>query len=120
MKAFFACILSMVIFVASFQKSLIWLDYLLNQDFYEIHCVNKTKPELSCHGKCQAKEQNEKTSSPTELIKVSFEFNLIAQDVIEIPLASPDSFELKNKIQSHSDIILKEGFSKILPNPPQV
>ena len=29
----------------------------INQDFYEIHCVNKAKPDLECHGKCQLKKE---------------------------------------------------------------
>ena len=66
MKSITTILLSVLLFGASFQNSLFMVDYAINQDFYEIHCINKAKPSLSCHGKCQLKKESEKTTN-TEL-----------------------------------------------------
>ena len=77
MKSITTIILSIILFGASFQNSLFMIDYKINQDFYEIHCINKAKPEMDCHGKCQMKMESEKSTNPFNLVKYSFEFNIL-------------------------------------------
>jgi hypothetical protein len=37
----------------SFQKALILTDYSVNRKAYEKNCINKSRPRLKCHGRCQ-------------------------------------------------------------------
>lgn len=120
MKSIITIILSVIIFGASFQNSLFMIDYKINQDFYEIHCINKDKPSLACHGKCQIQKESGKSTNPFNLVKYSFEFNIL-------PTAPLDYFVKKpNFVQSESaDFIYRELFIpeislSILPHPPQV
>jgi hypothetical protein len=38
--------------VQSYSRTWIVLDYWLNTGYYAAHCVNKSRPELRCNGKC--------------------------------------------------------------------
>lgn len=48
-------------------RSVILIDYMFNTASFEKNCINKAKPELKCHGKCQVskqmKQQEEKEKS---------------------------------------------------------
>ena len=50
MKSAISFILSSIIFLASFQNSLFYVDYQINTEFYETYCINKQKPELETCG----------------------------------------------------------------------
>lgn len=80
----FAFILLAVAFVLqSFNKPFILMDYYSHTASYEQHCVNKAKPALHCHGKCQmmkkmqeadennAGQENTKQPQPDILICVA-------------------------------------------------
>jgi hypothetical protein len=51
MKSAISFILSSIIFLASFQNSLFYVDYQINTEFYETYCINKQKPEYIVLGK---------------------------------------------------------------------
>ncbi|MBU8883443.1 hypothetical protein KSK37_10145 [Kaistella sp. DKR-2] len=120
MKRFFTYILSIIIFTASFQNSLLMIDYQINRDFYEIHCVNKSKPEMNCHGKCQMKKESDKTSSFVNLVKYSFEFNLIPSKSAEFNLSRVENDDFKKAGFIYSTEIVRLGFHTIDPHPPQI
>ena len=120
MRVIFSIILSTIIFTASFQNSLFMIDYQINRNFYEIHCINKDKPDMNCHGKCQMLKQSEKSSNPFNLVKYSFEFNILPSKPAEFSFNSGEflvfdatNFNFKN--QNFSEVFLD-----ILPNPPQI
>ena len=120
MKSITTVILSLIIFGASFQNSLFMIDYTINQDFYEIHCVNKDKPSLKCHGKCQMKIESEKSTNPFNLVKYAFEFNIL-------PTAFADYFIKKQNLApaeagnfTYQELFMPEISLRILPHPPQV
>ena len=55
----------LISFIAqSMNRSVILIDYMFNTASFEKNCINKAKPTLNCHGKCQVskqmKEQEEK------------------------------------------------------------
>ena len=85
MKSIVTILLSSIIFLASFQNSLFYVDYQLNTDYYKALCINKQKPELNCNGKCQVKSQSEKENSPISEIKYAVEINILPSKNIEIP-----------------------------------
>lgn len=118
MKRFWLYILSLLIFGASFQSSLLLVDYQINREFYEIHCANKLKPSLACHGKCQLEKKE--SSSLINVVKYSFEFNIMPAttesfSVAEIPAA------LTQKVAfGYHEIFWPELIVNVIPAPPQV
>jgi hypothetical protein len=119
MKSIISLLLSTIIFLASFQNSLFYVDYQLNTAYYEALCINKQKPELQCNGKCQVKSQSEKESSPISEIKYSFELNILPSPAIELKLIKPFGFNTAKKIISPNPSFTLEGYGIILPDPPQ-
>ena len=119
MKSIVTILLSSIIFLASFQNSLFYVDYQLNTDYYKALCINKQKPELNCNGKCQVKSQSEKENSPISEIKYAFELNILPAKNIEIPKAKANFSEKRLINYKYSTENILKGFHKILPQPPQ-
>lgn len=119
MKSAISFILSSIIFLASFQNSLFYVDYQINTEFYETYCINKQKPELDCNGKCQVKKATEQSQNPTSQIKYAFELNILPSKPIETEIKNPFSLELKTKKFSYDHIFTLDGYTHILPDPPK-
>lgn len=120
MKSVWLSILSLIIFLASFQNTLLLVDYQINRDFYEMHCINKTQPKLNCHGKCEMKKQSEKENSSYKILKTALEFNILPIKIVEISIAISDFPRLKKPIFNSFQLNLNKGFFNILPHPPQI
>ncbi|MBU4538967.1 MAG: hypothetical protein L6264_03830 [Weeksellaceae bacterium] len=120
MKRFFTYILSIIIFTVSFQNSLLMIDYQINRDFYEIHCINKSKPEMNCHGKCQMKKESDKTTSLVNLVKYSFEFNILPAKPAEFNLNTNVICDFQKTDFIYFTQIIPLGFYTIDPHPPQI
>ncbi len=121
MKVFFSTILSIIVFFASFQNSLVLLDYNIHREFYEAHCVNKGKPEMECHGKCEMKKQAEKSNSPFNIVKTgAFDFHFVPNALVEIPNLQKDFHNNHQKIFHTNFHQILKGYHQILPHPPQV
>lgn len=120
MKSIVTFLLSSIIFLASFQNSLFYVDYQLNTDYYEALCINKQKPELNCNGKCQVKSQSEKENSPISEIKYAFELNILPTKPVEIEFSKPFEFKTTEKIVSINHTFTLDGYFIILPDPPQI
>ncbi|WP_213197261.1 hypothetical protein [Cloacibacterium caeni] len=119
MKSAISFILSSIIFLASFQNSLFYVDYQINTEFYETYCINKQKPELDCNGKCQVKKATEQSQNPASQIKYAFELNILPSKPIETEIKNPFSLELKTKKFSYNHIFTLDGYTHILPDPPK-
>ena len=120
MKTLTTFILSLVVLMAGFQNSLMWLDYETNRDFYEMQCVNQDKPEMECHGKCKVQDEAEKSGNASNLVKVSFEFNLYQPKHITLPIFKVVQKKIAEKTILKDNTTLLSGHIKILPHPPQV
>lgn len=120
MKAITTIILSVIIFGASFQSSLFMIDYKINQGFYEIHCINKGKPELDCHGKCQMKKQSEKTTNPFNLVKYAFEFNILPTAPADYFIKKQNFVPFKSADFIYKELFIPEFSFSVPPHPPQV
>lgn len=120
MKPLLNIILSIIVFGASFQNSLFMIDYKINQDFYEIHCINKAKPEMDCHGKCQVQEEINQSSNPFNLVKYSFEFNILPTPPISFFDKKENDAFLSTFNFNYQDVFFLEIVIGILPHPPQV
>jgi len=119
MKSAISFILSSIIFLASFQNSLFYVDYQINTEFYETYCINKQKPELDCNGKCQVKKATEQAQNPASQIKYAFELNILPCKPIETEIKNPFSVELITKKFSYNPIFTLDGYTHILPDPPK-
>ncbi|MDQ0476725.1 MULTISPECIES: hypothetical protein [Chryseobacterium] len=120
MKSLITVIFSFIIFGASFQNSLFMIDYKINQDFYEIHCINKAKPELSCHGKCQMKKESDKSTNPFNLVKYAFEFNILPTAPVDFFIKKQNSAPSRSADFSYQELFIPEILLSIPPHPPQV
>ena len=120
MKSLISLVFSIIILGASLQDGLFMLDYKINQDFYEIHCINKAKPEMDCHGKCQMKKNGEKTANFFSLVKYSFEFNILPAKVANFSIIKEARFDAEISTFSYQDQFLAEYIPGILPHPPQI
>ena len=120
MKSILSILFSIVILGASLQNGLLMFDYKINQNFYEIHCINKAKPEMDCHGKCQAKEESEKSTNPFNLVKYSFEFNILPAKTAEFFIMKESCVLATIPQFAYQDQFVPEIILGIVPQPPQV
>ncbi len=120
MKSITTILLSLLLFGASFQNSLFMVDYAINKDFYEIHCINKAKPQLSCHGKCQLKMESEKTTNPFNLVKYSFEFNILPTAPVDYVIKKENFAYSKTSDFLYRELFIPIAFLAIPAQPPQV
>lgn len=120
MKRFCIFIMSLLIFGASFQSSLFVVDYHINRDFYETHCMNKNRPELDCHGKCQAKKASSKSSNLVNLVKYAFEFNILPTASADFSLQDHTVAPLRDLICDDQHVLWPNVVLSLLPDPPQM
>lgn len=118
MKLMFSVFGSLIILLSGSKNFLVLADYHLNRDFYEQLCVNKDKPAMQCHGKCQMqkKSQNENSSVNFERYNVNFCQNLIQK--VDIGFQTKN-FTEKSKINIFEVFYLPQ-ISYSVPNPPPV
>lgn len=60
MLRYLSAILLIIAFAAqTFSGAFVKLSYVINPDAYAKNCINKAKPKLKCHGKCQVMKKME-------------------------------------------------------------
>jgi len=65
-KQITACILLAAFSLQMLSKGLVYIDYYTNTFSYAKNCINKTRPQMHCNGKCQMMkklQQEEKKDS---------------------------------------------------------
>ncbi len=112
-------LLTLIIFLASFQNSLFYVDYQLNTAYYQSICINKQKPEFNCNGKCQIKKESEKENSPISEIKSAFELNILPTKSLDIAFQRPFEGISPQKMVLIDNKFTLEGYFLVLPHPPQ-
>ncbi|MBS1548494.1 MAG: hypothetical protein JSS94_01330 [Bacteroidetes bacterium] len=120
MKSWITTILAILVFASSFQSSLVLVDYQINQEFYETHCENKNKPELSCHGKCQLNKETENKAGIYLVAKFCFEMNILPTETLKIAQTKPSIWEDKNDGFNLYIQPILPGYMDIIPHPPQI
>lgn len=67
----------------------VYLDYELNKNYITLrYCENRKKPQLKCHGKCQAMKKlaaGEKQELPKSIASTSLELINFFEDASEFP-----------------------------------
>lgn len=119
MKLFISIWLSVMIFGASFQNSLYFIDYQINKDYYKAMCINKLKPELDCSGKCQVRKEAQKEENPISQIKYSFELNVLPANNTVFIIKNPLIFSPNPKIVSINHTLTLDGYLKNGLQPPE-
>ena len=120
MKILWSILLSFIVFASSFQSSLVLIDYHINQEFYETHCENKDKPELSCHGKCQLNQEQEKNTALYLVAKFCFEMNLLPSEDILVSEKPALNLECNKNVFDLPTNPILEGFHNKITKPPQI
>ncbi|WP_072997122.1 hypothetical protein [Epilithonimonas mollis] len=118
MKKIVLTFIALLIFLASFQRSLVYLDYQFNKTFYEINCINKSVPNLGCHGKCQAKLESEKQKSTISSSNLGFEIQLMLVAGLSLVMEKISIF-YQNPFPFFNSKSLT-GFYLVLLKPPQI
>ena len=78
MKRVLIPILMLLVFTQTFHQLIIIAEYKINREFIaNILCINKSKPQLNCKGKCQMKktlQENDEQESPSRApLKIKLE-----------------------------------------------
>ncbi len=120
MKSGISILLSFILFLASFQNSLFFIDYQLNKEYYQSFCVNKQRPELLCNGKCVVKKESEKQNSPLSEIKYSFELNILPAASPQVEFIKTKRFNEQRKVFSELINVTLEGYFVVQKAPPQI
>jgi hypothetical protein len=103
MKFVLVPILFVLMLSQTFSKWLVVMEYNLNKDFVaQKLCINKTKPKLHCHGKCQMmkrlaeEETQNSTNSTNNTSKIKIPelvfSNETTQLIITLPAGSTISY----------------------------
>ena len=119
MKRSILLLLTLLTFVASLQSTLLFVDYQINKTFYETYCVNQSRPELECHGKCKFQEEQEKSKIPLALVQMGFEFHIILSPTL-LELSKRSSQENNSKILSYLSTKALNPLNDSPTQPPEV
>lgn len=120
MRALRYFILSFGVVLMCLQNASVLIDYHLHREFYEKHCINKQKPALDCHGKCQIKKEAEQESVPLTIIKLAFESHLYPSEAPRVPMPFTYSCEEVESPYMHYLQNVKKGFPSRVLRPPSV
>jgi hypothetical protein len=105
----------------SFNQIGIFAEYVMDiEQFTELYCENKDKPELKCNGKCHladqlADNQEEKESKDIQVSPEILMFIAVANFEIEEHL----DFYVEENISYYFNTDLTEGIGNVIFQPPQ-
>ena len=98
MKLIIVPILMSLLFIQTFSKWAILIEYNLNRNFIANNlCVNKSRPKLHCNGKCQMMKrlaEEEKQNSSGNTIKISSQEQFFTNELIQVDLPTPNTIAL--------------------------
>ena len=115
MKLLCAYLLAGLVLFAGTKNLLFLVDYQVNRDYYELICENQNRPELDCHGKCQAGSDSKQSSAGFSFSH--FSFNFYASAEAAIPERTETLFVNGEKIGEHTSHF-RYALSQHVPNPP--
>lgn len=105
----------------SFNQIGVFAEYIMDiEQFTELYCVNKDKPDLKCNGKCHLvkqladnEEQNHKkdVQAPPEILLFYVTSQVEVDKHPELPVEKKNTFYFNEN--------LTEGFNHRVFNPPQ-
>ena len=119
MKKVFSFTMTMLFLLVSFQQALIIVHFKLNQNIIEKEfCVNKTKPELQCHGKCHLKKELEKSdNTDLELTSIGKKIDIYLNSNFEFEIPIIKTIKV-TKAVIYREFELIEPYLEIFVPPP--
>lgn len=119
MKKVFSFTMTMLFLLVSFQQALIIVHFKLNQNIIEKEfCVNKTKPELQCHGKCHLKKELEKSdNNDLELTSIGKKIDIYLNSNFEFEIPIVKTVKV-TKAVIYREFELIEPYLEIFVPPP--
>jgi|GEM_PF-332694 len=120
MKAAFSAIWITLSLLIGFQQALIFMHFKLNRKIIEQEfCVNKSRPELQCHGTCflkkLMKKANEGAESDSYIIYPWIEALPASDKYFEMKTVLP---EMQNQIPFYKKIIYSDPGRETITPPP--
>lgn len=106
----------------SFNQIGIFVEYIMDiEQFTELYCENKDKPELACNGKCHLADQlaDNQEKKESKEIQVSPEVIMIFQNPT-LDVETPIEFFIQENISYYFNTDLIEGIDYTIFHPPQV
>lgn len=119
MKKAFSIMMTMLFLLVSFQQALIIVHFKLNQENIEKEfCINKTKPELQCHGKCHLKKELEKSNSnDLELTSIGKKIDMVLLSDVKFEVQTIKVAKSR-KVSIYKEFDLIEPCMEIFVPPP--
>lgn len=78
MKKWLSIGLCFLMMMLALQRSIIIAHFKLNQEFIESnYCINRSKPQLECHGQCQLEKKLENTTENPSVQELSIYENIV-------------------------------------------
>lgn len=121
--------LAALIFLAAFltqtfSKAFVFADYYTNTAAYAKKCINKTKPALKCHGKCQmmkklAQEEKQDEENPERKAESKNEVLLSSKSFFAVVTLPATELVSSVKLISHPDGKSTDRYCEIF-HPPQL
>ena len=105
-----------------FNQMGVFAEYVMDiEQFTELYCENKDKPELKCNGKCHLKDQlaDNQEEKESKDIHVSPEILLFLAEA-KFEVEEGINFYVEENISYYFNTDLTEGISYAIFHPPQV
>ena len=124
LKQIVCLVLVSVFLLKTFNTSIVLANYHINKDYIaKVLCVNKSKPQMHCNGKCHLKNELNKTEkkehSPANPVTEKSQVQLFSEsnstfDLLNTVILNP------NKLLSNCSFHLSEKHLDSVFHPPQV
>lgn len=119
MKQVFSILMMVLSLLVGFQQAIIVMHFKLNQEAIEREfCINKSKPELECHGTCHLKKQLHETGNPDPAsIGIYQRLDMFPISSIKFEVRNV-IIEIWNNLPTYKAIRYTEPYSEIFLPPP--
>lgn len=115
-----AFLLLLAFFTSTFSRLFVVADYYVNTDRYYKNCVNKSKPQLKCNGKCQMSKKiqaEEQKDQKNPGVKLDLKSELVTQSGFAFTLP-PVQVSSSLTFPSYRKGPLAAGFNDRIFHPP--
>ena len=108
-----------LVLLINFQQEVIIVCFKLNQEVIEQkYCINKSKPQLQCHGKCHLKKElQEKENSGSGWVHLSKNMDIIPLSILEFEMEEVSSLN-RRIVFFYKDNRYPAPYIEILLPPP--
>jgi hypothetical protein len=116
-------VLFLPFFLITFQGNFVLLDYRINLDSFLRECINRSKPQLGCKGKCQMTmrlQERESQSKEGDAIPKSGSFSPISSKSFFQVLIEPWELQQKSHVLVVQSVFLLSFFRDIFHPPRKV